>query len=319
MRLDPSFRYRRIHRLRRCFTRWSRLDTILLTILVTTMAAVGWIVAIRLQYRWNWPTLLEHVLRFDPNTGSLVPGALLHGLATTIRLSIWAMLAATPIGLAIALLRSSRKRLCRWISRTFLELVRNTPPIVVIFIGYYFFSERLLSLFAVTDPLQDLPESILLWIEAGFGPRPHLPAFLSATASIAVIEAVYIAEIIRGGIRSIDHGQIEASEALGLNRLQQLRYVILPQVVRTILPPLSGQFVSTIKDSAIVSVISIRELCFQGTEIISATYLHFETWITVTLMYAVLTFTLSYGISRLERRVKKHSGSALFDKRMTRE
>lgn len=316
MRGEPSFRYRRIDRLRRCFARWTPIDTTLFTILIVLFISVGWIIAIRLQYRWNWPTLLEHVVRFDPNTGRLVPGALLNGLATTIRLSTWAMLAATPIGLAIALLRSSRRRLIRWISRTFLELVRNTPPIVVIFIGYYFFSERLLMVFDVADILQELPESLLLLIEVGFGPRFHLPAFLSATASIAVIEAVYIAEIIRGGIRSIDRGQIEASEALGLNRLQQLRHIILPQVVRNILPPLSGQFVSTIKDSAIVSVISIRELCFQGTEIISATYLHFETWITVTLMYAVLTFALSYGISRLERRVKKHSGSALFDKRM---
>uniref|UniRef100_A0A7C4VR73 Amino acid ABC transporter permease n=1 Tax=Desulfatirhabdium butyrativorans TaxID=340467 RepID=A0A7C4VR73_9BACT len=316
MILAPSFRYRFINRIRRCFTRWTAFDMILLAILVATAAAVGWIVAIRLQYRWNWATLLEHIVRFDPNTDSLVPGALLRGLATTIRLSTWAMLAATPIGLAIALLRSSRRPFNRWTGRTFLELIRNTPPIVVIFIGYYFFSERLLSVFDVADTLQGLPESTLFLIEMGFGPRSHLPAFLSATASIAVIEAVYIAEIIRGGIRSIDHGQIEASDALGLNRLQQLRYVILPQAVRNILPPLSGQFVSTIKDSAIVSVISIPELCFQGTEIISATYLHFEVWITVTLMYAVLTFTLSYGISRLERRVRKHSGSALFDKRM---
>lgn len=317
MRSDPPLHVLPVPWLRRCCSRWTALDTILLTALIFVVTAACWKVVTQLRYHWNWLTLFGHVIRIDPDTGSPTPGALLQGLATTIRLSLWAMLVATPIGLAIALLRSSRRLFNRWTGRTFLELVRNTPPIVVIFIGYYFFSERLLSVFDVSDTLQDLPESALLWIEAGFGPRSQLPAFLSATASIAVIEAVYIAEIIRGGIRSIDHGQVEASEALGLNRLQQLRYVVLPQVVRNILPPLSGQFVSTIKDSAIVSVISIQELCFQGTEIISATHLHFETWITVTLMYAVLTFTLSYGISRLERRVRKHSGSALFDKRMT--
>lgn len=317
MRPDLSLKDRFKRWLRRCFSRWTALDTILLTALVAAVAAIGWNIATRLHYHWNWPTLLEHVLRFDPRTDSIVAGALLQGLATTLRLSIWAMLAATPIGLAIALLRSSRRLFNRWIGRTFLELVRNTPPIVVIFIGYYFFSERFMAVFDMSDALQKLSPFTLQVIEAGFGPRSHLAAFLSATASIAIIEAVYIAEIIRGGIRSIDHGQIEASEALGLNRVQQWRYVVLPQVVRNILPPLSGQFVSTIKDSAIVSVISIRELCFQGTEIISATYLHFETWITVTLMYAVLTFTLSYGISRLERRVRKYAGSALFDKRIT--
>ena len=97
----------------------------------------------------------------------------------------------------------------------------------------------------------------------------------------------------------MEQGQWEAAHALGLTRWQQLRYVILPQALRRILPALGGQLISTIKDSAIVSVISIPERTFQGLELMSATYLTFEVWITITALYFVLTFTCSLGVRRL--------------------
>jgi ABC-type amino acid transport system permease subunit len=98
---------------------------------------------------------------------------------------------------------------------------------------------------------------------------------------LAVYEGAYITEIIRAGIQSIDKGQWEASSGLGFTRAQQLRYIIFPQALRRIMPPLAGQFISTIKDSAIVSVISIQELTFQGMELMAATFLTFEIWITM--------------------------------------
>ena len=292
--------------------RWTLLDTVIAAAIIATLSFAAWRIVSSLNYRWNWAGLWGYILRTDPISGKLSAGLLLQGLGTTIRLSIWAMLIAIPLGLIVALLRLSRRLFNRWIGRTFLELVRNTPPIVIIFIGYYFFSERLLPVIDPAVIATIFPTSMIAWIEFLFGPLRHLSPFLSATISIAIIEAVSIAEIIRAGIAGIDRGQSEAADALGLSRMQRLQHVILPQAVRNILPPLSGQFISTIKDSAIVSVISIRELCFQGTEIISATYLNFETWITITVMYAVLTFGLSYVISRMEHRVRKHTASTLF-------
>ena len=125
-------------------------------------------------------------------------------------------------------------------------------------------------------------------------------AFLSAVVTIALFEGAYITEIIRAGIQSIEKGQWEASYALGLTRFQQMRHVILPQAVKRILPPMAGQFISAIKDSAIVSVISIQELTFQGMELMAATYLTFEIWITIALLYLVLALALSLSVERLE-------------------
>jgi polar amino acid transport system permease protein len=133
-----------------------------------------------------------------------------------------------------------------------------------------------------------------------FAPPSLFAPFLSALITLALFEGAYITEIVRAGIQSIERGQWEASYALGLSRRQQMRYVILPQAAPRMLPPLAGQFISTIKDSAIVSVISIQELTFQGLELMSATYLTFEVWITITGLYLMLTLFLSLVVERFE-------------------
>jgi polar amino acid transport system permease protein len=138
-----------------------------------------------------------------------------------------------------------------------------------------------------------------------FAQPSRFSAFLSALVTLAIFEAAYIAEIVRAGIESIERGQWEASHALGLSWWQQMRHIILPQATQRILPPLAGQFISTIKDSAIVSVISIQELTFQGMELMSATYLTFEVWITITVLYLLLTLTLSLAVGRLEVFMRK--------------
>ena len=123
---------------------------------------------------------------------------------------------------------------------------------------------------------------------------------MSALVTLALFEGAYITEIVRSGIESIEKGQWEASYALGLSRRQQIMHVILPQAIKRILPPLAGQFISTIKDSAIVSVISIQELTFQGMELMASTYLTFEVWITITVLYLMMALVLSLGVERLE-------------------
>jgi polar amino acid transport system permease protein len=185
------------------------------------------------------------------------------------------------------------------------ELIRNLPPLVLIFIFYYFVSDQIMPLLGVDEFIRSRSESTQAVLAFLFAPPAQFSAFLSAVVTLAVFEGAYITEIVRAGIQSIEKGQWEASYALGLTRRHQMMDVILPQAVHRILPPLAGQFISTIKDSAIVSVISIQELTFQGMELMSATYLTFEIWITITLLYLLLTLSLSVGVSRIEARTRR--------------
>jgi polar amino acid transport system permease protein len=123
--------------------------------------------------------------------------------------------------------------------------------------------------------------------------------------TLAIFEGAYITEIVRAGIQSINKGQWEAAHSLGMTKYQQMRHIILPQAFQRILPPLAGQFVSLIKDSSIVSVISIPELSFRANELMTGTLLTMEIWITVTIMYLMLTLPCSLAIQKLEDRVAK--------------
>jgi polar amino acid transport system permease protein len=174
---------------------------------------------------------------------------------------------------------------------------------VLVFIFYYFLSEQLLPTLHISSAMDAAPAWVRELVSLLFAKPQALPAFLSAVLTLALYEGAYITEIIRAGIQSIEKGQWEAAYALGLSSRQRMQHVILPQAMRRILPPLGGQFISTIKDSAIVSVISIQELTFQGMELMSATYLTFEVWITVFLLYLSLTLTCSLAVNRLEKRM----------------
>jgi polar amino acid transport system permease protein len=226
---------------------------------------------------------------------------LLTGFLNTIRLSIWGTLLATLLGTSMGLARVSLRLFRRLAGGTYVELIRNTPPLVLIFIFYFFVSDQIMPLLDLTSRLEACPPAVQQLVSILLAPPAQLPAFLSALITLALFEGAYITEIVRAGIQSIETGQWEASAGLGMSRRQQLAYVILPQAWRRILPPLAGQFISTIKDSAIVSVISIPELTFKGMELMAATYLTFEIWITVTVFYLVLTFSCSLAVGRLEQ------------------
>jgi polar amino acid transport system permease protein len=132
-----------------------------------------------------------------------------------------------------------------------------------------------------------------------------LTAFLSGVVTVAVFQGAYITEIIRAGIQSIDKGQWEAAHALGLTWWQQMYDIIMPQAIKQILPPLANEFINTLKYSAIVSVISIQELTFQGMQVMAATQVTIEVWLTVTAMYLVMCMVLSFGVQWLERRMAR--------------
>jgi polar amino acid transport system permease protein len=277
---------------------------VVLTVLV--LAAFGYLfyrVRAGLHYHWDWGAIPQFLVRFDAEAGRWIPNVLLQGLLTTIRLSIWGTLLATLIGTVMGMFRTSPVLFRRMTARTYVELTRNLPPLVLVFIFYYFISTQVLPAISIDSLFANAPDKIRTLITVLFAPQQLLSPFLAGLFALAIFEGAYITEIVRAGIESIDRGQWEAASALGFTRRQSLRHVILPRAVRRILPPLAGQFISTIKDSAIVSVISIQELTFQGLELMASTHLTFEIWITIAGLYLMLTLTCALAAGRLEKRL----------------
>ncbi len=255
-----------------------------------------------LVYNWNWSRVFNFVIYYDEETARYVPNLLLEGIATTLRLAFWATIVAATIGLVMGYMRTSKNLAMRMISRCYVELVRNIPPVVFIFIFYFFLSGQLMPLVGIDniDRNGAFVSSSLFYTL--FGDPRLFSNFVAGALCLALFEAAYITEIVRAGIQSITRGQWEAARAVGLSPLSVLRDIIFPQAIRKILPPLAGQFITLIKDSAIVSLISIQELTFLATEVASTTTKVFETWIIVGAMYFVLCYSFAKLFAHLEKR-----------------
>jgi len=213
----------------------------------------------------------------------LQPGILLQGLWLTMEVSIISTLLGIVIGLIGGLARLSSNPAFKWASITYIEIIRGSPLLVQIFIWYFV--------------LGTLVNTIL--DKYGISPIPPL---WYGVAALACFTGAYVAEIVRAGIQSIHRGQVEASRSLGMTYAQSMRYVILPQALRRILPPLAGQFISLIKDSSLLGIIAIRELSKATREVVTTSLQPFELWFVCALLYLVLTFTLSMFVQYLERR-----------------
>lgn len=255
-----------------------------------------------LAYEWNWAAIPKYFVFRDPETGSLVPNILVQGFFTTVKLSVWSTVLAFFMGTLSGIMGAKGDGFQRFVSRTYVEIVRNIPSLVLLILFYYFVSSRFLDLLGLDLWLRG--QSPAVRYTAGLvltGPG-QINAFVSAVVALGLYEGAYISEIVRGGILGLPQGQWEAASSVGLSGPQTFRLVILPQAFKKVAFPLAGQFISAIKDSAIVSVISIQELTFQGMELMAATFLTFEVWITVTLLYFILTFSLSMTINYFEKR-----------------
>ncbi len=244
------------------------------------------------SYHWNWGAIPQFFFKVD-SKGHLRANLIMLGFFTTIKLSVWSFTVAIIIGTLMGVLRTRKNLFARMVGRTYIEIARNTPPLVLIFIFYFFIGNNIISVLGIdswTRELHGFGRSIISFL---FTKPERFSEFLSAVFTLSVYEGAYITEIVRGGLESIPRGQFEGANALGINFFDKYRFVIFPQVFRKVLPSLTGQAISTIKDSSIVSIISIQELTFQGMQIMASTYMVFEIWITITVMYFVLTFTLS--------------------------
>ncbi len=285
----------------------TKIDIALGGLIVAACLFIAYKVAVGLSYEWNWGAIPQYFFRFDPDARHWVPNILMEGFLTTIRLSIWATFLATLIGIVMGMFRVSRSLFKRLVGGTYVELTRNLPPLVLIFIFYFFVSDQIMPVLGVEEFIRTRDENTRALMAFLFARPPLFSAFISALITLSIFEGAYMTEIVRAGIQSIEKGQWEAADALGLSRWQRMRLIILPQAIQRILPPLAGQFISTIKDSAIVSVISIQELTFQGMELMATTYFTFEIWITITGMYLILTLSCSLGVAKLENSLRKNT------------
>jgi polar amino acid transport system permease protein len=239
-----------------------------------TGAGLVWLVlrgAEQLGYNWHWRQIPRYL--YTCSDGGCTAGPLLQGVVVTVEIVAISLVVATIIGLATALLRLSDSFIGRWLARCYLEVIRNTPLLVQIFFLYF-----------VMAPLFDLGRTV------------------TAILALSLFEGAYASEIIRAGIISIGRGQWEACYTLGLSRSQSYRHIILPQALRRVLPPLTSQAVSLIKDSALVSTIAVADLTMQGRVIVAETFLTFEIWFVVAAIYLILTLALSGLAHSLEQR-----------------
>lgn len=285
--------------------RFGWLDGVLIALLLGALIYAWTRVSDVLVYRWDWGFLPQVLFRRDESSGWFVPNVLLEGLLTTIRLSIWAMIFASAIGLALGFMATTRRLLPRLVALAYVGVIRNVPPLVFIFVFYFFISSQILPALGVDGWARGLGEDGRAAVNILLGPPDLLENLISGVLCLALFEAAYISEIVRAGIRSVPHDQTEAAQSLGLRRLQVFRLVVLPQALRAVTPPLANQFIMLVKNSAIVSLISVQELTFIGTEIAVSTGRRFETWIVVAVMYFVLCYGLALLFARMERRMRK--------------
>lgn len=221
------------------------------------------------------------------------------GIGITIFVTLAAFFLAVVFGLGIALLGLSDNVVLRQIARFYIEVIRGIPILVLLFYIAFVGAPGLVSLYNwVITPLVSAG-----WLE------PVLVRDFSlvwrAIIALTIGYASFLAEIFRAGIQSVDEGQIEAAKALGLNRYQRFRLIILPQAVRTVFPPLSNDFVSMVKDSSLMSVLGVTDITQMAKVYAAGSFRFFETYSIVAYIYLILTVGLSLVLRRIEKAMRR--------------
>lgn len=283
--------------------RFGALDAALIAAALAAAAYFWFRVSDVLVYRWDWSFLPGTLIRTGPD-GGWRPNLLLEGLLTTIRLSVWAMVLASVLGLLLGVMASSARLLPKMTATVYVGLIRNMPPLVFIFVFYFFLSSQIIPALGVDVAMRNLSPTGAAVVGALLGPPALAENLLSGVLCLALFEAAYICEIVRAGIGSVPETQKEAARSLGLRPLQVFRLVVAPQALRAVTPPMANQFIMLVKTSAIVSLISVQELTFIATEVAVSTGRRFETWIVVAAMYFVLCYGLARFFARMERRMR---------------
>lgn len=220
-----------------------------------------------IDYPWNWRVPVQYRALF------------IRGFYNTLVVSVGAIILGFVLGVVGGLARVSKNIVASEVATLYVELFRGTPLLVQIYI-FYFCIAAAVHL--------DNPKLI-------------------GTITLAFFSGAYISEMVRAGIESVDEGQIEAAKSSGLSDRQTMRHIIFPQALRRIIPPVTGQFVSLIKDSSLLSIISVRELTKAAEVINATTYKTFEAYLPLAGLYLLITYPLSYLTQRLEARIDYRS------------
>ena len=243
---------------------------------VILVSAVVWLTfrgSQSIGYNWQWYQIPKYL--FTVENGRYMAGPLLKGLLVTMHITGVSLLVSLFFGLLAAIMRLSNSFFARLLARGYVELIRNTPLLIQIFFIY----------FVIAPPLD-------------------MGRVTSAILALSLFEGAYASEIFRSGIVSINKGQWEAAYSLGLSTFSTYWHVILPQAIQRILPPLTSQAISLVKDSALVSTIAIYDLTMQGQAIVAKTFLTFEVWFTVAAIYLIVNLALSFAVSLMENRLR---------------
>ena len=227
-------------------------------------------------------------------TYSRVLGTLMKGVRITAFVTLVSFALASALGLLLALMQLSRWIVIRQMARLYVEVMRGIPIIVL--------------LLYVAFVLAPLMVTSLNWALEGLGLEPIRTRDFSllwrAIIALTLAYSSFIAEVFRAGIQSVEKGQIEAAEALGLGRWHRFRFIVWPQALRTILPPLGNDFVAMVKDSSLVSVLGVTDITQLGKVTAAGNFRYFETYNIVALIYLTMTIGLSIALRRFERRMR---------------
>ena len=200
---------------------------------------------------------------------------LLLGAGVTIKITVMSVALGVLIGLFVGIARICRVRPLRFLAAVYVDFFRGTPLLVQIFLFYF-------AVPVITGQ--------------------RIDPYVAAVGSCGINSGAYVAEIVRAGIQSIDEGQMEAGRSLGMTWAQTMRYIIVPQAIKRVIPPLGNEFIALLKDSSLVSVIGFEELARRGQLIIAKTYGSLEIWFSVAIIYLVMTLSISRLVAYLEKR-----------------
>ena len=278
------------------------LDAVLLVLASAGVGFVVWRTHTVLDYRWDWNSIWPFVLKRDSATGELQPNLIVTGLLTTLRLAILGIIVSGMIGVVIGMARTSRRLLPRLIGSAYVMLIRNIPPIVFVFIFYFFIASQIMPALGLAEMARQAGPFGRWLLSLLVGDLKLIENFVIGLLCLSVLNGAYVAEIVRAGVQSVPRSQIEAGNSLGFSRGDVLRFVVLPQAARNMLPAFASQFIQLIKDSSLVSLVSIQELSFMAQDVQVSTQRVFEVLIFVAAIYFVLCFSLARLFARLERR-----------------
>ena len=236
-----------------------------------------------MDYHWNWPIFLEQVKSGDETYLDW----LITGLGWTLAVSLAAWLLALSIGIVVGTLRTAPQRWLAALGAAWVELFRNVPLLVQMFLWFFVVPEF-------------LPREWSLWV------KQDMPAkeFVTAALCLGFFTSARVAEQVRAGVGSLPHGQRDAALALGLTLPQAWRHVILPQALRIVIPPLTSEFMNVFKNSSIAFAIGVMELTFQARQMQEDSEQGIETYLAVTLLYFICAFTANRGMAWIEARTR---------------